>query len=239
METVKHKGKRYDVEYSIVNVSELDESLRLDPRYYRSDYVENERKIKKGKWDILKNIFEVIRVGKSPKEYSENGKYAMVKPSNLINGVIDTKNLSRTNEEHLFKTLKYDILVASTGSEGSDRAVAINLEDEPLYVTSELIVLRNCKINPYYVVAYLQSPIGQKELERQSAGSTRQLHLTCASLAKVKIPIPPESVQKSIVELVLKTYEEWQKVERSYKQAKETLLKEFELFLSKGCDKSV
>ena len=222
MITETHKGKYFDIEYSIVNVSELEDELRIDAEYYDPFYLKVESRIQKKKWDVLGNIFESIKSGKTPKNYSEDGRYAVVRSGDLTGNIINKRNLLKTNENNLFGIFKYDILISSIGK-GSIGKVAINLESEPLYTVSEVTILRNCKINPFFVAVYLQTSIGQKEIEKQITGATGQLHLIPSNITRIKIPIPSDYFQKFIEKLVLKAYEERQKSDQLYKLAKEIL----------------
>jgi len=58
MITATHKGKYHKIEYSIVNVSELEGELRIDAEYYDPFYLKNEEKIKRKKWETIGNIFK-------------------------------------------------------------------------------------------------------------------------------------------------------------------------------------
>ncbi|CAI1493618.1 putative Restriction endonuclease S subunit [Thermococcus nautili] len=222
MMILTYRGKCYNIEYSVVNISELEKGLRLDAEYYDPSYLKNEKRIKRKKWDVLGSLFEYIGSGKTPKRYSKDGKYTIVRSGDLTGNIINKRNLLKTNETRLFRIFKKDILISSIGR-GSIGKVAINLYDEPLYTVSEVTVLRNCRINPFYVAVYLQTPTGQREIERRITGATGQLHLIPSNISTIAVPIPSNSFQKFIEKLVLKAYEEREKSDQLYIQAKEIL----------------
>ena len=63
MITATYKGKYYNVEYSVVNVSELEGELRIDAEYYEPFYIKLETKIlKKGKKFFYYLDFRLFKV---------------------------------------------------------------------------------------------------------------------------------------------------------------------------------
>ena len=52
-------------------------------------------------------------------------------------------------------------------------------------------------VNPYYIVAFLNSEYGRKQLERTAGGSILQ-SVRSSDLKKLKVILPPEDIQKSI-----------------------------------------
>jgi restriction endonuclease S subunit len=52
-------------------------------------------------------------------------------------------------------------------------------------------------INPYYIVAFLNSDYGQLQLERISSGSILK-SIRSSDLKKVRVILPPKDIQKSI-----------------------------------------
>ena len=76
MITATHKGKYFDTEYSIVNVSELEGELRIDAEYYDLFYLRNEGKIKRKKWEYLGNLLSngsIIKPSNFERIYAKKG----------------------------------------------------------------------------------------------------------------------------------------------------------------------
>ncbi|MGC8691298.1 MAG: hypothetical protein ACP5SP_07680, partial [Caldisericum sp.] len=92
MITATHKGKMYDVEYSIVNVSELERGLRIDAEYYDPYYLRNEVIIRSINWTYLNEEKFFIKRGTQP-SYSEEGTclYALNSVC-ILDGDIDFSN---------------------------------------------------------------------------------------------------------------------------------------------------
>jgi len=228
MITAAHRGKMHEIEYSIVNVSELEGELRIDAEYYEPFYLRNEEIIKRKMWDVLGSIFKKICSGKTPTSYNENGKNLVVRSGDLTGNIINKGSLLKTDEEKLFWLEEKDILISSIGK-GSIGKVAINLEKERLATVSEVTVLRDCKYNPFFIAIYLQSKFGQTEINRQITGATGQLHLLPSNIASIIAPKTTDSAQEKIEEMVLKAYEEREKADSLYKIAEDTLLEELGL----------
>jgi restriction endonuclease S subunit len=232
MITATYKGKRYEVEYSVVNVSELEGSLRLDAEYYERSYSVYINKVKSCNFSSLKELQEVPTVnGFDYREFSDTG-VPYVRVGDIKNFTINLDNSVRVNPKIIPKKIalkKDDILLTRKGTVGEIGLIySENLKD--IIISSEIMRLRldKEKINPYFVAVFLNSPYGTAQI-RQSLHGLAFVSITQDALENIKIPILSDTFQKQIQNLVLQSYDEKEKSVSLYKKAEDTLLEELGL----------
>lgn len=232
-----HEGKYHghDVEYSIVNVSELEGELRIDAEYYEPSYIKAESKIlRKGVKFYFLNpiILHPTEIKRIYVDDEEDG-IEMVMAQNIRNNELDfsqkfimpesVKKILRKN-----KLRKFDILMTRTGANYGQTAPF--LEDKEMYASADCLIIRinNGNILHLFLSTYFNTEYGQTLIKRVAYGLA-QPHIAPSGIKSVAIPIPSDTFQKFIEKLVLKAYEERQKAEQLYKQAEEILLEELGL----------
>ncbi len=228
MKTATYKWKYYNIEYSIVNISELEGELRLDAEYYDAKYIKTDEliRVKDFKYLWNKEISNYITSWKTPKSYDNDWKFLIVRSWDLTGNIINKNILLKTNDTNIKKIKKYDILISSIGR-GSIGKVAINLENIELFGVSEVTILNPTNTEMAgYIAIFLQTKYWQKQIERQITGATGQLHLLPRNVSLIKIPIPSEYFQQIIKKLVIEAYNQRENSEQLYKQAEEILLEE-------------
>jgi len=230
--TITHKGKYYNVEYSIVNVSELEGKLRIDSEYYDPFYLSQIKKIMSHNWVLLKKLLkEPIYNGFDYRYFEEIGT-PYVRVGDIKDFIIYLENTVKVNPIKKPKKILLeigDILLTRKGTVG-EVAIIYSKNLKNIIISSEIMKLGpdNSKINPYYLMVFLKSHFGEIQIT-QNVHGIAHVSITQEALENIKIPIPSDSFQKFIEKLVLKSYEERQKAEQLYKQAEEILLKELEL----------
>jgi restriction endonuclease S subunit len=229
MITATYKGKYYDVEYSVVNVSELEGELRIDAEYYDPFYLKQ--------FSLFRNI---KRIG----ELKEDIRYGLyiepnyidkginfIRALNLLNFWIEGEIVKIPSEKisknYLLQT--DDIIIVRSGA-NTGSACIVDPYFNGATFGSYIIRVRLNKdlINPYYLTTFLNSKYGLLQSIRFKTGSS-QLNLNIPNIESLKIPIPSNTFQKFIEKLILKAYEERKKAEKLYKQAEGILLEELEL----------
>ncbi len=137
-------------------------------------------------------IGDVLK-GKTPKGYTESG--VPVIRSGDLSDIEDTASFKRTlPKQARFKLKRGDVLISSIGY-GSIGKVQIFDHPEPHTTVSEVTVVRQSVLNPYYLQAYLASPPGQIQIESWVTGATGQLHLRPADVEKIVVPVVDREVQ--------------------------------------------
>jgi len=226
-----HKGKYYDVEYSLVNVSELEGELRIDAEYYEPFYLRNEEKIKKKRWEFLgKLLTEKPQYGTTPTGgVFENAGIPFIRSQDFKEGFIEINQFCSVDfhkKNKKSKVLLKDILLAVVGATIGE--VGIYMFKQEANINQNIARLRFDKINPFYVFSFMKTEYFSNQLYRFNTGNA-QPYLNTFQVISFKIPIPSDTFQKFIEKLVLKAYEEKQKAEQLYKQAEEILLEELGL----------
>lgn len=68
---------------------------------------------------------------------------------------------------------------------------------------SEVTVIRQDKMNPFYLASFLRSAFGQMQIDHYITGATGQLHLYPKDVARIFIPSIPWSKQQEYEHLAL------------------------------------
>jgi len=227
MITATHKGKYYDVEYSIVNVSELEGKLRIDAEYYEPKYIEILSKIHFKNNDLFWKFIIKFEAGKNLSQYKTGIPY--IRTQNVRQIMIEKEGLSyvKTDKNKLKMLKKGDILFVRVGVGVGDCSV-VNEEFENTTFSDNVIKIRLKEVNPFFITVFLNTKIGKEYFSHVFKGTARPL-ISKENFQNLKIPIPSDTFQKFIEKLVLKAYEERQKAEQFYKQAEEILLEKLGL----------
>ncbi len=67
---------------------------------------------------------------------------------------------------------------------------------------SDVTIVRQKALNPYYLAAFLSSFAGQLQIERYITGATGQLHLYPRDVQKIYVPVASVTVQAEIEAMV-------------------------------------
>lgn len=123
----------------------------------------------------------------------------------LVNGRIDTRNLEKKElvgikDFSKVITREGDVLVAVKGS--SLKTAIIDADSRGRVFSSNIISLRLIEgIQPEILVAYLNSPEGQQELNSIAKG-TGIPSVNTHDLLELEIPIPPLNIQNALIEYI-------------------------------------
>jgi restriction endonuclease S subunit len=217
----------------IVNSEEL-ENTRTDPHYFNPKFKKILSVLEMNKIDLvsLDDVSEKISSGKTPPkdDYSDEGNL-ILKVNCLRNNKVLWWKLSYFKDGvPAVKTIKNnDILLLSSAHQGEYLGknpciaeIPSTLKDDKIYFVGEIISISadTNKINPYYLLAILKLKEYYLLVNREKRGQTS--HLYSNDLGKVKIPLPPLSVQNKIADEIKRRM---QKAETLQKEAKEELEK--------------
>lgn len=139
--------------------------------------------------------------GKSVSEYIYEG-VPVIRSGDLtdINNVEKFKYASP--EEDLFYLKRGDVLISSIGFGSIGKVQVFEGEDNAFATVSEVTVIRQNRVNPYYLQLFLQSVGGQLQIEKWITGATGQLHLYPRDVEKFLIPIIAKEKQNRFEELI-------------------------------------
>ncbi|MDR0605655.1 MAG: N-6 DNA methylase [Bacteroidales bacterium] len=186
----------------------LLESSFVAKRYLKK-YTENVEKIVSSKYDIVDfgSIIASVHNGANIDDASiyvekkQGIPYILVKT--ITKEGLNFENLKyikqslETNRDVIKNTVdENSIVMTRAGNSGIAANIPPDLKGA---VASGFLINIKVKkeINPYYIVAFLNSEYGQMQLERISSGSILQ-SIRSSDLKKVKIILPPTDIQNSI-----------------------------------------
>jgi len=211
--------------------SDLEYSGRIDSEYYRKHLLSFEKQVCKNNYTALNSVanFLIGPFGSAfdTENYVENGEYRYVrgqdvKPFILKDG--ENRFVPFDDYERLKKyALKEkDILVSVVGTLGN--ACIVQTKDLPAIFSCKSTVIRISKINPVYILTFLNCKYGRELLIRKERGAI-QKGLNLDDLKTVIIPTYSEGFQKEIEKSFYKAQDKLTESKALYNSA-ETLLLE-------------
>ncbi|WP_228458275.1 restriction endonuclease subunit S [Chryseobacterium schmidteae] len=208
-------------------------SFRVDAEFFKKEYLNDDKAIAKNGFDKLGNLTTKINVGfvgSMVENYRENG-IALLQTKNIDSFFINNNNLIKVSSD-FHKQLKKsqikfeDILIARSGSFGK---ASIYLETD-IINSSDIILVEanNEKVNPYFLVSYLNSKYGINQMIRFSSGGL-QGHVNLTILEELEVPNLDKIFQNCIEDLIRKAYIKKTDSEITYKNGENILLQEIGL----------
>lgn len=157
--------------------------------------------------------------GRSVGEYTETG-VPVIRSGDLtdIENVEGFKNASPADD--LFYLERGDVCISSIGFGSIGKVQVFDKEEQSYATVSEVTVVRQSRVNPYYLQFFLQSLAGQLQIEKWITGATGQLHLYPRDVGKFVVPILPEAKQFQFEEIVNKARQTKQDAKQLLEDAK-------------------
>ncbi len=186
-------------------------SDRLDPAYYDSAFVENQRFLESLPNTVrLGDLIEFTTYGQvGSRECSESG-VRLLTPANLpvaedglVTGV-DVHNPERfvpegsRNDPPRSRLRKGDLLLANSGVGCIGRA-AVFYSDEPCNISQHINLIRLRGIESEYVAAYLQTRFGRLQIDREKCG-VGACGINFSRIRSILIPVLPQEQRREIVD---------------------------------------
>ncbi len=216
--------------YSIIRKSQLEGALRLDAEYYQPEYLE-----------FSKNLLRIGEVPLGDLAFITDGQhgYHIVDPlsairhitaKNVVAWIVNDQDADRlakeTNDRNKRSVLEEnDLLISTAGTTGEIGLVTkailpANIDQD----VARVQILDQKKLNPKFLVAFLNSKYGQFQLTRQTTGQI-QTHI---SLDKIKneVFVPVPDWQDKIAILVDDAVLNVENSKSFYSQAEDLLLEE-------------
>lgn len=215
-----------NLDISIVDLEDLEISLRIDSDYYRQDFLLSE-KLVKNKWDIFTNIdVKIIHPKEFKRVYVENNWYKLVLSQNIKDWILNTDDLILVSEEVKNDIIKnklyyWDVLLTRTWYLEN---VSNYLWNEEVYACADILIIRS-KLNWLFLWTFFNSSYGKKILERWCYWLA-QPHIAPSYLKNVYIPIPSNSFQTQIANLVQESFKQKEFSKKLYLEAEKLLLSE-------------
>ena len=236
-EAINETLKGLNSKISIIKSGDVLKADRFDGEYFKPEYLEIEKKLKKNKWDFLGNQKKYIRSFGAYSlcnkfEYKKSG-IPFLRCKDIKDGLIDFSNVLYIDQEASKLLWKSEVkaktvLFSMSGSVGNC-AIANEELIFPINSNQDIakIVTKN-SLNPYFLTIFLQSKYGNSQIQRLPIGSI-QKHIFLWQIDTFKIPLFPETFQLQIEKLVKEAYQKQTQAKQLYKQAEQILLEELQL----------
>jgi len=192
---------------NFVENEELD-LIRLDAEYYQPDMVAVTRKLRDNpySYDVLGNLVSKMKDGPggwavSTDDYTDTG-VPVLRGVNISDATIDLDDcvfISQEKHKELdkHKVLRGDIVISVRGTVGR-AAVFDDQQYDEASINAAIVRMRPTgKIDPYFLVAFLNCYYGRKQTERISNGAV-QINMNLTETASNLVPTPPQEIQEAI-----------------------------------------
>lgn len=196
--------KVFEPTHAKVNIKNFKDSFlisgRLDAEYYQPKFDELERIIENaasGQKAALGAICSYVRRGRQP-DYGDAG-LPVVNSKHVRMGkvLLDDNRLAKPLEDSSGLIKHNDVLMNGTGV-GTIGRTAPYLATAPAIPDNHVTILRSDEIDPVYLSVFLNSPLGQLQVEKYFKGSSGQIELYPDDIKQFQIWVAPEKTQKSI-----------------------------------------
>ena len=160
---------------------------RLDAEYFQPQYEALKTKLtERFKVVTLREIGTVTKGATVP--YSELGTIPIIRSGDLSDIDEETRFLRALSSQPIVDLEKGDVLISSIGF-GSIGKVQVFDKPGRYGTVSEVTIIRQKELNPYFIAAFFRSIAGQMQIERHITGATGQLHLYPRDVADFWIPV--------------------------------------------------
>lgn len=223
------------MQVSIVNHSELERVGRIDAEYYRKEILDRINVLECHHKDKLENLVDFI-IGPfgstiTVDQYVDNSKYRYVRNKDINDFVIKDAEPALISCDVYHSLPKYhiqenDLLITVVGTLGK---VAIATKKDTTSIFScKSTILRAKNINPFYLLAYLNTNTGKLFSLRGKRGAIQE-GLNLPDLREIQVLCPSSYFQLKVENTVRLAFSKVEKSMQLYKQAQDLLLAELGL----------
>jgi len=220
--------------FSIVKLSELEGTKRIDAEYYKPEYLVIKEKLLKTNFVYFKNLIkEIIHPTEIKREYEEEKQdYLFLLAQNVRPLMIDLSERRYISEEkakQLPKNLleKGDILFIRTGAVG-DSTVYIGEPKKVIASAHILIAKPNFRISPYYLAIFFNTSLCKNLIIKGTYGAL-QPEIAPEYIKNIPVPIFSKELMIKIEKLFFKSQNLLKQSQSFYSQAESLLLEELGL----------
>lgn len=224
------------MQLSIVNRSKLNLESRLDSEYYKPQALAAETRVVSGPHWLSGKLFDVCSgpFGSTvtTDKYDPTTNLRYIRGKDVYNFFIDDSDPVNIQKPLFDKLTQYhlkplDILVTVVGMNFGKSAVVFS-DDCPSIFSCKSSLIRNVKINPFYLIAYFSCKYGYALIRRGQRGAA-QPGINLFDLQNIPVPIVSDDFQGAIEKLVLEARKIKKESGKQYTQAEQLLLSELGL----------
>ncbi|WP_207904390.1 hypothetical protein [Rhodovulum bhavnagarense] len=193
---------------------------RWDAQYFRPLFAEVEQRLlATGGAVKLGAILDINSRGRQP-DYSDEGLPVINSKHVRTNKVLlDDDNRRAVEAGAPVVIEKGDVLVNGTGVGTIGRAAAF-LHEQNALPDNHVTVLRTSRVDPIYLAVFLNSLLGQLQIERHIKGSSGQIELYPNDIAKIVFWDAPDHVQIDVRDAVLSAFNQERRAQDLLEAAK-------------------
>lgn len=192
---------------------------RIDAQYFRPLFAAVEQRLASTGRDVkLGTILSTNSRGRQP-DYADAGLPVVNSKHVRTNRVILGDNRMATEENSPIIIEKGDVLVNGTGVGTIGRA-APYLHDQRALPDNHVTVLRTAHVDPVYLAVFLNSALGQWQIERHIKGSSGQIELYPGDIEKIVFWDAPTEIQTTVRDAVLSAFTEERRAQDLLEAAK-------------------
>lgn len=222
-------------EIFLSEVLKAEKTFRLDAEFFKKDYVKLFAKLnsmnKKFLRDYAKKI-DVGFVGNMVNEYTENNSAPiLLQTKNISEFEVNLSDVVHINENFHSKLKKSqvhfkDILIARSGSFGKASIWLKNFVAN----SADIIIVKADEnlINPYYLVAFLNSFYGREQLFKFASGGL-QGHVNLTILENLIVPNFSKDFQIAVEKVVKLAHKNFETADEVYKSAEKIFAQALQL----------
>ncbi len=219
--------------YSVVKLSELEGAKRIDAEYYKPEYLNLLSKLRKLKTkNYLKNLVDQIVSGSYIDTYFDKGNLYL-RVNNITEDGFDLSDikfvdLNFSKVPYKIVVSKGDLVLGRTGTIGITHIADERIDKAVMSQHITKIITNEAKINKYFLMSYLNSIFGRRQMEREALGSM-QVELTLNATRNLIVFIPSNEIQSKVEKIVRDFYKISSVAQSLYSQAENLLLEELGL----------
>lgn len=217
------------LECSEINISELEFSGRIDAEYYQKHYLTYEEEVRKRNskkmCDLCKFLIGPFGSAYNTSNYVEESHYRYVRGQDVKPFYLQSNSPRFMDENDYLRLQKYaleenDILISVVGTLGN--ACIIQKQELPAIFSCKSTAIRTLEIDPYYLLAYLNSKYGKQLLLRKERGAI-QKGLNLDDLKLLDVPILSSLFQNTIRRVIVESLKVISNAVSSYEEAESIL----------------
>lgn len=212
---------------------------RLDPEFYQPTYLEEEQALATsgkvlGAATLGSVLAKPVRTGRTPRDRefaTDDQPVLFIKTDTLRVGRIDFDRCDTIPTRSLTKPdylVPGEVLVTIIGAthEIVGRAAVYTAGDPAAVTNQNVAVIRtNKRLDPYYLLAFLNSKYGRHQLWRHSR-QTEQVNLNCREVERPVVPVCSRPTQSEVGELVQRSLSLTKQARRTLQDAEQALVDE-------------
>ena len=224
------------MQVSAVKKSELNDEFRIDPEYYSPENLRKEDTVLNHEYEYLGKLCNLIAgpFGSTvtTERYDENSGKRYIRGKDIQSFFIDDTDPVYIegrlfNDLPQFHLLENDLLLTVVGMKFGEVAI-ISDEDTPSIFSCKSTLIRNPRINVWYLLAYLSCSIGYGLIRRGQRG-TAQPGINLFDIQTVPVPLFSEKFQSKIEYVIRKAKIILNESSASFFEAQTILLSELDL----------